>query len=251
MIDGQGADEQLAGYGGNDVALYSGLIGAKRYAKGWKEARSYKKKNGKWPLGFLLGAFQVNYPRLIPFFPKRYQLMTQSQVTPKWLKPVNFKKHVFVGTSLRANLMHQVQVLPLPSLLRYEDRNSMAFSVESRVPFMDYRLMEFALGLPEDLIYRKGVRKYILRTAFKGLVPDKILARTDKMGFVSAEEKWLKEQGKDWFLDYALRSAKESSSFLDAEQTGIHITRMQTGNIPFDFDPWRILCLGRWLSSKR
>jgi len=127
----------------------------------------------------------------------------------------------------------------------------MAFSVESRVPFMDYRLMEFALGLPEDLIYRNGVRKHILRTTFQGLVPDKILARTDKMGFVSAEEKWLKDQGKDWFLDHALRSAKESSSFLDAEQTGIHITRMQTGNIPFDFDPWRILCLGRWLSSNR
>ena len=70
----------------------------------------------------------------------------------------------------------------------------MAFSIESRVPFMDYRLMEFTLGLPEELVYRRGERKYILRKAFRGLVPDKILDRTDKMGFVSAEERWIKQE---------------------------------------------------------
>jgi asparagine synthase (glutamine-hydrolysing) len=151
--------------------------------------------------------------------------------------------------SLKRYLMSQVYVAPLPSLLRYEDRNSMAFSVESRTPFMDYRVLEFTLGLPERLVYRNNERKYILRQAFKGKVPQAVLDRQDKMGFVSAEERWMKEDGKEWFTRQMTDSCKLLQDFVDPNQAMIYFHKMQQGNVPFTFDPWRVICLGQWMKS--
>lgn len=250
MIDGQGADEQLAGYGGNDMALYAGLFKKGNLRNSLSEARSYKARYGNWPIGFLLGAFQINFPGLVSLFPKRYRPLAHNLTPPAWLKSGDFENHNFIAKSLRDNLVQQIQVLPLSSLLRYEDRNSMAFSIESRVPFMDYRLIEFTLGLPEELIYRKGERKYILRKAFRGLVPDKILDRTDKMGFVSAEERWLKQEGKDWFCRNIESSSGYSSNFVDAKEMQRYFEAIQNDSVVFNFDSWRVICFGRWISKQ-
>ncbi|HSZ72931.1 MAG TPA: asparagine synthase-related protein, partial [Cytophagaceae bacterium] len=151
--------------------------------------------------------------------------------------------------SLNESLKKQVTKDPLPSLLRYEDRNSMAFSIESRVPFMDHRLIEFTLGLPEDLVYRVGERKYILRQAFKNIVPDKIIQRRDKMGFVSAEERWLKEEGKAWFEQMIEQAGNASHDFIDEAEALNYLKEMQSGTKGFNFDPWRILCFSLWLKT--
>ena len=79
----------------------------------------------------------------------------------------------------------------IPQLLRYEDKNSMRWSIESRVPFLDYRLVELAMSLPSGYKIRKGTTKYILRKAMKGLVSDRILERKDKIGFAAPDEDWL------------------------------------------------------------
>jgi len=71
----------------------------------------------------------------------------------------------------------------LPHLLRHEDRLSMAHSVETRLPFLDYRLLELVLGQPTNLLFRDGWSKYILRQAMEGILPKEVQKRTDKMGF--------------------------------------------------------------------
>lgn len=81
----------------------------------------------------------------------------------------------------------------LVSLLRIADRTSMAHSVEARVPFLDHRLVEFTLALPTDLKIHKGMTKYIYRQAMKNILPESIRSRIDKLGFVTAQEKWLTE----------------------------------------------------------
>jgi len=247
MIDGQGADEQLAGYGGNDVALYSGLLGSGKILSGLRETVNYKRRHGRWPIGFLLGAFQTNFPGFASLLPKSYQPLSQTGDVPDWLKSSKYGEDMFRPKNLQDNLIHQVQVFPLPSLLRYEDRNSMAFSIESRVPFMDYRLIEFILGLPEKFIYNCGERKYILRKTFRGLVPDKILDRKDKMGFVSAEERWIKHDGKDWFNDQLTIFSNTALDFVVKDKITSMIISMQREEIPFNFQPWRLLCLSRWI----
>ena len=79
-------------------------------------------------------------------------------------------------------------------LLRYEDRNSMAYSIESRVPFLTPQLARFVLSLPESyLIDRDGTTKAVFRRAMRGLVPDVILDRQDKIGFATPEQRWLRQ----------------------------------------------------------
>jgi asparagine synthase (glutamine-hydrolysing) len=80
----------------------------------------------------------------------------------------------------------------LPSLLRYEDKNSMAHSIEARLPFLDYRLVEFAFQLPPEAKIRHGVTKAVLRDAMKGHVPDVILARRDKVGYDTPTDMWFR-----------------------------------------------------------
>ena len=248
MINGQGADEQLAGYAGNDMSMYIGLMGKGMFLELFKELKAYKSYNGKWPIAFVLGAIQHKLPKsLINFLPERYRIFKQH--VPAWLNKKKLKDRLVWPDSLKDSLYHQVTQDPLPSLLRYEDRTSMAFSIESRVPFMDHRLIEFTLGLPEHLVYRRGERKYILRKAFKDLVPDKILQRRDKMGFVSAEERWLKEEGKDWFERMITQSNTVESGFIKKDAALDYLHEMQRDARAFNFDPWRIICFSAWLNQ--
>ncbi|MBI5709584.1 MAG: asparagine synthase (glutamine-hydrolyzing) [Candidatus Eisenbacteria bacterium] len=80
----------------------------------------------------------------------------------------------------------------LPSLLRYEDRNSMAFSIETRLPFLDYRLVELAFSLPDTDRLEGATTKAILRRALGGRIPRPVLERRDKMGFETPTDLWLR-----------------------------------------------------------
>jgi asparagine synthase (glutamine-hydrolysing) len=81
----------------------------------------------------------------------------------------------------------------LPALLRYEDRSSMAFSIEARTPYLDYRLVELALALPARDLIKDGWTKAPLRDAVRGLLPESVRLRRDKLGFASPQERWLSE----------------------------------------------------------
>lgn len=248
MLDGQGADEQLAGYGGNDMSLYAGLIRKGFFGELYQEIKAYKSYKGKWPFAFLVGAAQVLLPSfLIKMIPDRFLVVKNNP--PVWLRKREEQKTMKWPKSLNSSLRNQVQESPLPSLLRYEDRSSMAFSIESRVPFMDYRLVEFTLGLPEHLVYRRGERKYILREAFKGFIPEKIRQRKDKMGFVSAEERWLKEEGRAWFKESITEAVQLDRTFFKAEIVQDYLLQIQKGKQAFDHDPWRIICFSKWILS--
>jgi asparagine synthase (glutamine-hydrolysing) len=72
----------------------------------------------------------------------------------------------------------------------------MAFSIESRVPFLDYRLIESVYSWPDEEKIRSGQTKHVMREALKGILPKKILSRQDKIGFATPEEYWLKNEFK-------------------------------------------------------
>ena len=245
MVDGQGSDEQLSGYGGNDLSLYSGLMSKHAYGELIRESRAYKKKNGQYPVGFLLGAVQVLHPAVARLLPQKYRAVKPTKIA--WLKLPGEQIEKTVFKSLQNCLQDQVLSSPLPSLLRFEDRNSMAWSIESRVPFMDYRLVEFNLGLPENMVYKDGLKKTILRKAMTGIMPDTIVARTDKMGFVTPEEVWLREEGKEWFREQVTKTLDQNPEFFDKTAALDMLESMIAGKIKFSFAPWRILCFGRWM----
>jgi asparagine synthetase B (glutamine-hydrolysing) len=80
----------------------------------------------------------------------------------------------------------------IPSLLHYEDRNSMAYSIEARVPFLDHRLVEFVMGVPGELKVRGPETKWFMRRALRGIVPDEVVDRKDKLGYPTPLAQWLR-----------------------------------------------------------
>ena len=96
------------------------------------------------------------------------------------------------GTAMRRQMAFDTLQRLLPSLLRYEDRNSMAFSIETRLPFLDYRLVEFAFSLPDDQKLDGVTTKAILRRALADRIPARVLERRDKMGFETPADLWFR-----------------------------------------------------------
>jgi asparagine synthase (glutamine-hydrolysing) len=178
LLDGQGADESLLGYPG----MLNGVIF--EYAK------------------------KLKLKELVSFFKWQSDYNTQS-----------LKKVCVLGVQQRFSALYKAVLgvtgrtvhdsLPsikslqdmslyyfsstLQSLLRYEDRNSMAFSTESRLPFLDYRLVEFIHSLPTVQKFRNTQTKWVLRQSMRGINRDDILERRDKIGFATPEKKWEKE----------------------------------------------------------
>ena len=95
------------------------------------------------------------------------------------------------NSKLENKLYNDVYYSSLPKLLQYEDRDSMAFSLESRVPFLDYRFVELIFSLPVSYKIKNGWTKYILRKSMREILPEKIRCRKDKMGFVTPQDMWL------------------------------------------------------------
>jgi len=94
------------------------------------------------------------------------------------------------GGVLDRHLREALMESSLPTLLRYEDRNSMAFSVEARVPFLDHRLVEYSFQQAARLRIHRGWTKYVHRRALEGVLPGAIAWRSDKVGFETPEVEW-------------------------------------------------------------
>jgi asparagine synthase (glutamine-hydrolysing) len=95
---------------------------------------------------------------------------------------------------LKTRLLQDLLAYSLPSLLRYEDRNSMAHSIESRVPFLDQELVERVLAMPADAIIRDGWSRWVLRQAMAGVIPEPVRLRRKKIGFTTPEMRWLRAE---------------------------------------------------------
>jgi asparagine synthase (glutamine-hydrolysing) len=151
-------------------------------------------------------------------------------------------------TSVRALSLAQMGGANLQMLLHWEDRNSMAVSIEARVPFLDYRLVEYTLSLPDELKVRRGVTKRVLRAAMRGLVPPKILDRVDKKGFLTAEEYWMKGGQRQAFaarLDEAIAAA---NGVITARMRSV-FDEVVRGESTFSYHVWRVICFGAWLRA--
>ena len=130
--------------------------------------------------------------------------------------------------------------------LRWTDRNSMAHSLESRVPFLDYRLVEFVTGLPDHYKIRAGVTKTVLREGMSDLVPSAVLRRRDKMGFVTPEEIWAKEAGGGPFRERLADAVAACKGIIAPEAVSL-LEGCLTGQSGYDSAVWRIICLGAWM----
>jgi asparagine synthase (glutamine-hydrolysing) len=150
----------------------------------------------------------------------------------------------FGDAEMLNNTLYQLMFLNnLQALLRYADRSSMAFSVEARLPFLDYRLVEFALSLPSRFKIRDGYTKRVLRDGMKGLLPEAIRWRVTKLGFATPERSWQKG-----VLSTLTREAVDSGSLagmVDPTAALAHLERIASSP-SLDSTPWRWTSVHLW-----
>ena len=248
MLDGQGGDEHLAGYGGTTVtAMLAGLLGRGSLYDFAGELNTLRRQRGRLPMAQTALAVRNLFPALDYAMPAALRFAAGN---PPWLKAfapsrLDAKPPRNLAESLRRQLLNA----PLNVHLRYEDRLSSAWSVESRLPFLDYRLVEFSLGLPENMKLERGRTKIVLRQAMKGVIPEAIRNRTDKMGFVAPEQVWMRGSVTDWFTQGVEAALELAPDYFHADATRRLINEMAGGKRPFTMEVWRILCFGRWLKS--
>jgi asparagine synthase (glutamine-hydrolysing) len=252
MLDGQGADELLGGYRYCVSARLASLIRQQKFSDAFRLLRGASRAPNSDALWLILCSADYLLPQSLQ---APLRAMVAKDLTPKWVKASWFKshgadsKHVNYCADpevLRQTLMRTLFVTSLPHLLRYEDRNSMAFSIESRVPFLTPKLTEFMLSIPEEhIIGRDGTTKAVFRRAMRGIVPDNILDRQDKIGFATPEKEWLR--AVDGWVQATLSSeAALSLPFLDLGSIRGQWSEIVSGRQAFDSRVWRWLNVIRW-----
>jgi asparagine synthase (glutamine-hydrolysing) len=148
-------------------------------------------------------------------------------------------------SGLWRHLAFDTLVRQLPGLLRYEDRNSMAFSIETRLPFLDYRLVEFAFALPDTVKLEGATTKAIARRALADRVPASVLARRDKMGFETPADLWIRNR----WADDVRRRLSRPGPFQDWVDGGVLRAELEAslaGRRSIGLQVWRWLSLEAW-----
>ena len=222
MLDGQGSDEILAGYE-KFYWTYLRNLFAEQPLQGLSAAWNIMTKH-RWNLTEI-------------FKRASFLHVKRKQQAPPWLnrKFTPSPAELFRRPSeseIRQVSLNLLSGVGMRILLHYEDRNSAAYGVESRVPFLDHRLVEFCLGLPEQFKIRTGIRKYILRESMRDHLPQKITSRFNKLGFATPDNAWL---GIDPAA--AINRAKNN-------HPAIFNTAETRHN---DEEWWRIVTFDRWL----
>ena len=179
LLDGQGADEMMAGYLPYYFVYLRQLRKEKQYTKLLREVVSSTDVLSRYGKSVVRGKLGLDKPVDI-------RLMLDKSFA-KSHKGETFSP---VPDNLRARLVEDIFSNSLPSLLRYEDRNTMRFGLEGRVPFLDFTLLRFLFSLEDEAILNKGWNKNILREAVDGLLPDRIVKRRNKIGFTTPEREW-------------------------------------------------------------
>ena len=213
LLDGQGADEILAGYLASRSFHYWDLLRQLRWISFAKSAWEQMKSNGIKSITGMTPQSLLAESKWLPG-----SFLEPLSLTPEFSKiagcpptpvPEKFK------SSLHNELYRQLTCSMLPKLLRFADRSSMAFSREVRLPYLDHRVVEYLFAIPESQKIQGGATKFVLREAMRGRLPDKVLRRTDKKGFDTPQSAWLQGAMRPWVEDILRSNSFRQRGWID------------------------------------
>ena len=193
LLDGQGADELWAGYLPFDVYL-SQILRAGQWARLLRELLTIRRVGSRSSMDVLQRALAYQLPAAAQRRLQHAQRARMLGLRPDVAQRAIQRHQNIFDSDARANLprhLAQLAAWNLPRLLRAEDRNSMAFSIEARTPFLDVRLAEYVSQLPAVYRLHAGWSKYALRCALESVLPPAITWRRDKKGFATPEQQWI------------------------------------------------------------
>ena len=258
ILNGQGADESLAGYSSYFKHYWHGLLRSGALIDLTKEIRAFVKGHGGAFTAHMLG--QLKYliqGRLLAMSGYRMRAHRREMDrlrSNRWFTPAirsNLPEPAMAtgAVDLNGALLWSMESTPLPIYLRVEDRNSMAHSVEARVPFLDYRLVSFAYRLPANWKLRGPWNKYLLRESMRGRIPESVRTRVDKMGFPTSAGQWFRDQLYAPMLDLLHSRHARERGIYDIARIVNDLNRHRTGETDVAQELFRVAQLETWFET--
>jgi asparagine synthase (glutamine-hydrolysing) len=251
LLDGQGGDELLAGYHRYAFPYLRDL---------WLKGRLTEFTRDVWAVGARQGHAETWAKVFAPWLPRalfQWGRRTLGQGKERVVHPdleraagrCEPRAPRAFGGQLSDVLGWEMTARFLPSLLRYEDRNSMAHSIETRLPFLDYRLAEYVFSLPREWRTRGTTTKWILRRALGARLPRAVGERRDKMGYETPTDRWFRGPYAGLLRDLLLAPDAATRDYLEPRALARELEAYLAGRRDIGLQVWRWLHLELWLRA--
>lgn len=250
LLDGQGGDEVFGGYFQMGAYL-RGILRDKNIFKIASESKNFIQFFNKSGIHSFTGWL----------FPKQYGYMTRSKLSARFniinkelLNKIKKSSLYFdvepakkFSSYLGSLSYHFIHTMTIPALLHYEDRSSMAHSIESRVPFLDYRLVELGVNLSSKYLSYKGISRPLYRKAVTPYLPKEIVNRTDKLGFPVPFNDWTRGSLKNMITDELLTGNNSLFDYIDRITLEKNLESHFKNEKDYSWEIWRMLSLNNFI----
>ena len=208
LLDGQGADEILAGYPRYIHWFLQEVLSRNKLGATQIEKKAFRKNNQpfRWDIKNMVAAFLPSHAAMHLEKLEYRKTISHPDINPDFLNQLKHQEwvgiHKPIVTKLNDIIHFNITEMGLEELLRFADRNSMAHGVEVRLPFLNHELVEFVFSLPSQLKMHAGWTKFLLRQTMNKKLPDEIVWRKEKVGFEPPQKNWMNDNNvKDYIFE--------------------------------------------------
>ena len=255
MIDGQGADELLGGYQTYFCLRQSDLADTLHWVQLTQDSLAFRRRLDVAARAYDEPERRIQQSVVRPVLPLIAKALVKAAL--RAIRP-SFRQARLPrrpglpdpasGNLFRHMLASGLLYSSLPDQLVTADLNSMAFGVETRFPFLDYRLVDRTVGLPTEALIHDGWTKWILRAAMNGLLPEDVRWRVDKLGFAAPLDKWLRGPLREWAHERLFAGPAAALPYYPARQLRDDWARHQACQADLSWKLWRWISTSEWLS---
>jgi asparagine synthase (glutamine-hydrolysing) len=258
VLNGQGADEVNAGYPAYFPRYWLDLFRDGRFGAAFREIAAHSRvhQRSPWPV---LWQTTLAWLGTSPLRPRRTGPEQPGDGVPVWRqrwfdedlrRSLPPRDTAAITATLEQSLTRSVEINPLPTYLRVEDRNSMAHSVEARVPFLDYRLVTLAFSIPHEWKLRGPWNKYLVREAMRGTIAEGVRTRVDKMGFPTPARSWFAGAWYEPMQDLLSSRRVRENGALHVEKIRADLERHRAGAIDASSSLFHVAEFAAWCGSR-
>jgi len=246
LLDGQGGDELLGGYPFFFAYLFLEKLKKLEIVRFFSEIWGYKKNFREHDAFLMIILLMLPHSFKIKTMSRYFYSIIDRNFIKRYAKDSIYPSLMYSITDLNKALYNRMR-FSLPQLLREEDKNSMSFSIEARLPFLDYRIVEFLFSLPSDFKLHNGITKHILKESMREILPEKIYRRTLKLGFPTPLEEWIRDKRFGSVMeDTIFSSVSQKRGYYNMERLKEVFTRHRQRKLDATQILWKVFNLEMW-----